>query len=138
MIAFIFLAPGKAFSLPDDVSAGMIGLFFGLICGLFYYQHYYKPYFWVFSLVGGVFLTVISHSFFLKKFTTDDVSAIWLTIASFGIPFILTMALNQGLYYIKQNRRKKRSKLRRPARFFDTTDTGETTTSAETRKDLAS
>ena len=122
MIAFIFLSPGKEFSLPEDVSAAIIGLFFGLIGGLFYYQHYYKPYFWVFSLAGGVFLTVISHSFFLKKFTTDDVSAIWLTIASFGIPFILTMALNQGLYYIKQNRRKKRSKLRRPARFFDTTD----------------
>jgi O-antigen/teichoic acid export membrane protein len=138
MIAYILLVPGKAFSLPDNVSAAIIGLFFGLVCGLFYYQHYYKPYFWVISLAGGVFLTVLSHSFFLKKSTSDDLGAILLTIASFGIPFILTMLLNQGLYYIKKSKRKKRSKQRRPARFFDTTihpeDTGH---SSNTREDLA-
>ena len=137
MIAFILLAPGKAFSLPDDVSTAIIGLFFGLICGLFYYQHYYKPYFWVFSLLGGMLFTVMSHSIFAKRFTSDDVSAIWLTIASFGIPFILTLALNQGLYYIKEKRRKKRSKLRRPARFFDTTDAEAAVRPNQTGKDMA-
>jgi hypothetical protein len=135
MIAFL-LAPGKEFSLPEDVSAAIIGLFFGIICGLFYYQHYYKPYFWAFSLVGGLLLTVISHSFFLKKFTPDDTSAIWLTIASFGVPFLLTLALNQGLYYVKQTKRKKRSK-RRPARFFDTVDANAVVRSARTREDQA-
>jgi hypothetical protein len=137
VIAFILLAPGKAFSLPDDVSAAIIGLFFGLVCGLFYYQHYYKPYFWGFSLVGGVFLTVVSHSFFLKKSSTDDLSAILLTIASFGIPFLLTMALNQGLYYFKKSKRKKRSKQRRPARFFDTADADAAVRSPKTGKDIA-
>ena len=138
MIAFILLVPGKAFSLPDDVSAAIIGLFFGLVCGLFYYQHYYKPYFWGFSLLGGVVLTILSHSFFLKRSSSDDLGAILLTIASFGIPFILTMLLNQGLYYIKKSKRQKRSKQRRPARFFDTTiHLGDTGRSSKTEEDLA-
>jgi hypothetical protein len=136
MVAYLFLV-GKEFSLPEDVSVAIIGLFFGLICGLFYYQHYYKPYFWGISLLGGLIMTVISRSYFLKKYTTNDFSNILLTIASFGIPFILTMLLNQGLYYIKQTKRKQRSKQRRPARFFDTTESGKTAQSANPEKDLA-
>ncbi len=137
MVAYLFLV-GKEFSLPEDVSVAIIGVFFGLIGGLFYYQHYYKPYFWGISLVGGLLLTVLSHSFFIKKYTTNDNSNIWLTIASFGIPFILTIALNQGLYYFKQTKRKQRSKQRRPARFFDTTIyPGDTGHSSKTGEDLA-
>ncbi len=137
MIAYLFLVVGKEFSLPEDVSAAIIGLFFGLIGGLFYYQHYLKPYFWAFSLAGGLILTLLSHSFFLGKFTTDDVSAIWLTIASFGIPFVLTMALNHALYYVKHSKRKQRMKQRRPARFFDTPISDSTLHSSERTKDIA-
>ncbi len=135
MIAFLMLT-GKSFSLPDDVSAGIIGLFFGLICGLFYYQHYYKPYFWGFSLGGGLILTLVCHSIFLHGYTLNDVGSIWLTIAAFGVPFALTLALNQGLYYIKQTKRKKRSKLRRPARFFDSTDELGSVPAPRTGKDI--
>jgi hypothetical protein len=136
MVAYLFLV-GKEFSLPEDVSVGIIGLFFGLIGGLFYYQHYYKPYFWGISLAGGLILTIEFHSFFQKRYGTNDVSNIWLTIAAFGIPFILTMALNQGLYYIKETKRKKRSKQRRPARFFDMVNPDDPSQSAKAEKDLA-
>ena len=68
----------------------------------------------------------------------DDAKAIWLTIATFGVPFLLTLALNHGLYYIKKSKRKKRTKLRPSARFFDTTiHPGDTGRSTEVGKDLA-
>jgi len=48
------------------------------------------------------------------------------------------MLLNQGLYYIKKSKRQKRSKQRRPARFFDTTiHLGDTGRSSKTEEDLA-
>ncbi|SRR5579883_1129885 len=124
MIAFILLR-GKDFSLPDSVSTAIIGLFFGLICGLFYYQHYYKQYYWAFSLAGGLILTYLSHHFFMRYFTIDDDSSLRLTIASFAAPFVLTLALNQALYYIKKQKRKKRTKRREHSRFFDTVDASE-------------
>ncbi len=124
MLAFVLLR-GKDFSLPDGVSTAIIGLFFGLICGLFYYQHYYKQWYWAISLLGGLVLTNISHSIFLRYFSGDDTSAIELTIASFVIPFLLTLALNHLLYQVKQRKRRKRVRRREHSRFFDTVDPGE-------------
>jgi hypothetical protein len=136
MIAFILLK-AMAVSLPDDVSSAIIGLFFGLICGLFYYQHYYKPYFWVFSLLGGLFFTMASHALFLRRFNVNETASIWLVIASFLVPFALTLALNQGLYRIKHNRRKRRMKLRRPTHFFEAIEPADSVQAAETGKDIS-
>ena len=124
MIAFVLLR-GKDFSIPDGVSTAIVGLFFGLVAGLFYYQHYYKPWFWVFSLVGGLVLTDLSNWFFMHYITTDDDSAVRLTIASFAIPFVLTLVLNHGLYLIKQKKRKSRSRRKHHSHFFDTVDPSE-------------
>ncbi len=136
-IAFLLLR-GKEFSLPDDVSSGIIGLFFGLLCGLFFYQHYYKPYFWAISLAGGLFFTLISHDLFQRMLTDDDTRSIWLTITSFALPFLLTLVLNYGLYYIKHTKRQKRMKRRRHSQFFDTLDTIDAASSTNTGKDIAS
>jgi O-antigen/teichoic acid export membrane protein len=136
MIAFLLLR-GKEFSLPDDVSAAIIGLFFGLICGLFYYQHYQKPYFWAFSLAGGLVFTLLSHAIFLKEFTVDDASGIQLTIASFAIPFALTLALNHGLYYLKRNKRKRRPRRRETDSFFEMPASSDALRANETGEDVA-
>ena len=125
MIAIILLRVGQDFSIPDGVSAAIIGLFFGLICGLFYYQQYYKPYFWAFSLGGGLLLTILSNAAFAQMRAEDNALGLGTTIASFAIPFILTLALNHGLYLVKQNKRRKRKVLRGHAQFFDTVDAEE-------------
>jgi hypothetical protein len=124
MIGFVLLR-GKEFSIPDGVSTAIIGLFFGLVCGLFYYQHYYKPWFWVISLAGGLILTDISNWVFMHNGLADDDSAIRLTIASFAIPFVLTLALNHGLYLIKIKKRKTRSRRKLHSHFFDTVNPAE-------------
>jgi hypothetical protein len=128
MIAFILLR-GKEFSMPDGVSAAIIGIFFGLICGLFYYQHYYKPWFWAFSLSGGLILTILSNAAFAKLRNEDDVAGIGFTIASFAIPFILTLALNHGLHHIKRSKRKRRKVHREHAQFFKMVEDGESPSS---------
>ena len=107
MFAFILLR-GKEFSLPDGVSAAIIGLFFGLICGLFYYQHYAKPYFWAFSLGGGLILTLISNTLFTRLRGDDNYIGVGSTIASFAIPFLLTLALNHGLHLVKRKSRVRK------------------------------
>jgi hypothetical protein len=128
MTAFILLK-GKDLAIPDGASTAIIGLFFGLICGLFYYQHYYKTYFWFISLGGGLALTYISQFFFVRLITDDDASALRLTIAEFIVPFVFTLILNHGLYLIKKNKRKKRKHQRNEGhtralntRFFDSPD----------------
>ncbi len=126
MTAFILLSVGKAFSIPDGASAAIIGLFFGLICGLFYYQHYLKPYFWGFSLGGGLILTIISNAAFAKLRNADDAAGIGFTIASFAIPFLLTLALNHGLHLIKRSKRRRRKVVRHEhPHFFNALDEGE-------------
>ena len=114
MFAFILLT-GKEFSLPDGASAAIIGLFFGLICGLFYYQHYAKPYFWAFSLGGGLILTLITNTLFSRLRADDNFIGIGSTIASFAIPFLLTLALNHGLHLIKRKTHVKRKAHRKIA-----------------------
>ncbi|HET6401751.1 MAG TPA: hypothetical protein VFH95_10165 [Candidatus Kapabacteria bacterium] len=135
MIAFILLR-GRQFSLPDSVSAAIIGLFFGLICGLFYYQHYLKPWFWVFSLGGGLILTIISNAAFARLRAEDNALGLGTTIASFAIPFVLTLALNHGLHLIKRKKRTKRKVLREHAQFFDMVEDGEPLPSKLSAKDI--
>lgn len=135
MIAYLLLK-GKEFSLPDGVSTAIIGLFFGLLCGLFYYQHYQKSYYWGISLGGGLVLTLLFHSVFLGRFTVDDTSAIWLTIASFAVPFVLTLALNYGLYSIKHSKRKRKLRRREDTHFFDLTETSKVLQSDKTGKGI--
>jgi|GEM_PF-2534277 hypothetical protein len=125
MLAFIFLRVGKEFSMPDGVSAAIIGLFFGLICGLFYYQHYYKPYFWSFSLGGGLLLTILSNAIFAHLRTEDDAVGLGTTIASFAIPFLLTLALNHWLHLVKRSKRKRRKFRTEHTKFFDMAGTSE-------------
>ncbi|MFI5201000.1 MAG: hypothetical protein ACHQNE_01255 [Candidatus Kapaibacterium sp.] len=126
MIAFILLRIGQQFSIPDGASAAIIGLFFGLICGLFYYQHYLKPWFWAFSLGGGLILTIISNAAFAKLRNADDTAGIGFTIASFAIPFLLTLALNHGLHLLKRRKRRKRKVVRHEhPQFFNALDEDE-------------
>ncbi|MDP4200057.1 MAG: hypothetical protein Q8922_06430 [Bacteroidota bacterium] len=119
MIAFILLK-GKDFVIPDGISVGIIGMFFGLIMGLFYYQHYLKPWFWAISLVAGALFTSFFHWVFLRRPSSDDSTSLVLTIASFIVPFALTLALNQTLYVLKVRKRKQRSGRKRHSSFFDT------------------
>ena len=126
-MGFILLKGSLA--IPDGASTAIIGLFFGLICGLFYYQHYYKTYFWFISLGGGLVLTYISQFFFMRLATDDDASSLRLTIAEFAVPFLMTLLLNYGLYAIKKNKRKKRKhqsdeghSRAANTRFFDSPD----------------
>src|SRR5579871_2797710 len=100
MLAFILLR-GKDFSIPEPVSVIVVGLFFGLIAGLFYYQHYLKTWFWILSLVGGVSFTFIFHQIFLHAVIDDDTVSIERTVAAFAIPLALTLLLNHGLYILK-------------------------------------
>lgn len=128
MIAFILLR-GRQFTMPDGVSAAIIGLFFGLICGLFYYQHYLKPWFWAFSLGGGLILTIVSNAAFATLRNEDDAAGIGFTIASFAIPFILTLALNHGLHLIKRSKRKRRKVYRQHDQFFKMVEDSESLSS---------
>lgn len=137
MIAIILLRVGKDFSIPDGVSAAIIGLFFGLVCGLFYYQHYYKPYFWAFSLLGGLLLTIISNAVFARFRAEDDVLGLGMTIASFAIPFVLTLVLNHGMYLMKRRKRKRRKIRREHPQFFHTLEVSETRSEHSGRKSRA-
>ena len=119
MTANILLYSKQTFSMPDSVSTGIIGLFFGLLCGLFYYQHYLKPWYWGISLAGGLILTEVFHSLFLGTFTLDDSSAMRLTIASFAVPFLLTLGLNHWLYHLKKKKQRRRRVRRTDTHFFD-------------------
>lgn len=103
----------------------IIGLFFGLVAGLFYYQHYLKPWFWVFSLLGGIGLTSISTMIFARIPAADDTRAIEQTIASFAIPLALTLLLNHGFYIMKLRKRKQREQRKRHSKFFDSVDAAE-------------
>jgi hypothetical protein len=116
MIAYILLR-GKDFSLPDDVSTAIVGIFFGLVCGLFYYQHYYRNYYWWFSLGGGLILTYLSQKVLDKPGTESDPAR---TVASFVVPFVLTLLLNQALYFVKHSKRKKRRHKKTHSDFFST------------------
>ena len=114
MDSYILLR-GKEFSLPDDVSTAIVGIFFGLVCGLFYYQHYYRNYFWWISLAGGLVLTYVSQKLLDRPGTETDVAG---TISSFVIPFVLTLALNQALYFVKRSKRKKHRHRKTHSDFF--------------------
>jgi hypothetical protein len=126
MIGFILLK-GKDFAIPDGISLGIIGLFFGLIAGLFYYQHYLKTWFWAFSLAGGAMFTYLFHRLLLRGEGSmtdhpqgDDSISLVLTVASFIVPFVFTLALNHGLYLLKRRKRQQRSRRKRHSNFFDT------------------
>ena len=120
MIGYILLR-GKDFTLPDEVSTAIVGVFFGLVCGLFYYQHYYRNYYWWFSIIGGLILTFISQKVIDRPGTSDDAS-IERTIASFLVPFVLTLLLNQALYFVKHSKRKKRRHKKTHSDLFNTTN----------------
>lgn len=119
MIAYILLR-GKEFAIPDSVSTAVIGLFFGLVCGLFFYQRYHRNYFWIISLAGGLIFTYGFHLFFVWQIGMDDTSSLTITLASFVIPFILTLALNYLLSLMKSRKRKKHSKQKIYSSIFDT------------------
>ncbi len=119
MIAYILLK-GKDFAIPDAISVGIIGLFFGLLTGLFYYQHYIKPWFWVITLAGGALLTAFFHWIILRGSAGDDTTSVVLAVASFIVPFLLTLALNHGLYLLKRRKRRQRSNRKRHSKLFDT------------------
>ena len=117
----LILLRGKEFTIPDDASTAIIGLFFGLVCGLFYYQHYYKQYYWAISLGGGLVLTYVSHWIFSRSVSaSDDASSLPYTLVSVILPFLLTLALNHGLYLFKRHKRKRRQKRKPYSNFFDT------------------
>lgn len=82
-------------------------------------------------------MTLLFHSVFLGRFTVDDTSAIFLTIASFAVPFALTLALNYGLYYMKHRKRKLKLRRREDTHFFDLTDSNDVLQPNKTGKDLA-
>ena len=118
MIGFILLR-GKDFAIPDGVSTGIIGLFFGLVCGLFFYQRYYRSYYWFISLIGGLSLTYLFNALLLSGVSADEARALRLTIASFVIPFALTLALNYGLSRVKRRKRTKHNKRKMHSDFFN-------------------
>jgi hypothetical protein len=123
MIAFILLK-GKEFAIPDGVSTAVIGLFFGLVCGLFYYQRYHRNYYWVLSLAGGLMFTYLSHVLFLRQVSVDDASSLRMTLASFAFPFLMTLALNHALSLMKGHKHRKHAKQKTHSSFFDTADPG--------------
>ena len=118
MFTFILLR-GKDFAIPEPAAVAIIGLFFGLVSGLFYYQHYLKSWFWAISLAGGIALASVFHMIFARMPTSDDTAAIEQTIASFAIPLALTLLLNHGLYLMKLRKRKQRENRKRHSKFFD-------------------
>jgi hypothetical protein len=123
MIAFILLR-GKDFSIPDDVSTAIIGLFFGLVCGLFYYHHYLKPWYWWVSLAGGLVFTYIVN-LAIRHLTSLDPTSVEAILSSFIIPFVLTLLLNHALYLLKGRKRKQRRLRKSHSHFFDSVDSQE-------------
>src|SRR4051812_13709359 len=124
MFAYILLR-GKDFAIPEPAAVAIIGLFFGLVAGLFYYQHYLKTWYWAISLVGGIGLATVFHIIFERIPTADDTAAIEQTIASFAIPLALTILLNHGLYILKRRKRKQRQRRKRHSKFFDSVSANE-------------
>ncbi|HZK76593.1 MAG TPA: hypothetical protein VFD13_06765, partial [Candidatus Kapabacteria bacterium] len=98
------------------------------------YQHYLKPYFWAFSLGGGLILTILSNAAFSSFRAEDDALGLGTTIASFAIPFILTLALNHGLYLMKRRKRRRRKTRREHPQFFNTLEANETNPELSRRK----
>jgi O-antigen/teichoic acid export membrane protein len=124
VFAYILLR-GKDFAIPEPAAVAVIGLFFGLVAGLFYYQHYLKTWYWAISLAGGIALASIFRVIFERIPTADDTAAIEQTIASFAIPLALTILLNHGLYMLKRRKRKQREHRKRHSKFFDSVNAGE-------------
>jgi hypothetical protein len=124
VLTFILLR-GKDFAIPEGAAVAIIGLFFGLVAGLFYYQHYVKTWYWGISLAGGIVLATVFNMIFARISTNDDTAAIEQTIASFAIPLALTLLLNHGLYLLKRRKRKQHRNRKRHSKFFDSVSAGE-------------
>jgi prolipoprotein diacylglyceryltransferase len=118
MFTYILLR-GKDFAIPEPIAVAIIGLFFGLVAGLFYYQHYLKTWFWGISLAGGVALATIFNMIFSKIPASDDSTAIAQSIAAFAIPLALTILLNHTMYLMKLRKRKQRENRKKQSKFFD-------------------
>ena len=113
------LLKGKEFTIPDEVAYGIIGTFFGIIVGLFYYQSYRRTYYWWYSIGTSFGLAMLSKAL-LPRIPGFDANSIWSVPIMFLLPFLGTLGVNQYLYFRKNQLRKKRRKRKQHSSFFDT------------------
>ncbi len=74
--------------------------------------------------MGGLIFTYVFHDLFLRGINADDGGSLVMTLASFVLPFLLTLGLNYALSMMKIHKRKKHGKQKVYSSFFDTVDAG--------------
>jgi len=85
------------FAVPFEVQGIMLGLFLGLIAGLFYYQYYRRHYYWWYTVGAGMLSAVISLKVLEVVFRIEAGSVV-LVVSQFVVPAIATLVVNQYLY----------------------------------------
>ncbi len=115
------LLRGKDFTIPDEVATGIVGVFFGVVIALFYYQGYRRTYYWWYSIGSGFLLATMSKSI-LQAIPGIDTGSLWFVLATFVLPFLGVLAVNHYLYILKQRHSKRRKRRKQHSSFFDTAE----------------
>jgi len=93
-------------TVPNGVIGIFVGLAFGFVIGLFYYQTYRKNYYWMYSIGSGVLTAVISQ-LVMKHIFKMDTSTMHATMIQFSLAFVATILMNHSLYMMKKRLRTR-------------------------------
>jgi len=104
-----FLLRGIEFSLPPEAQGVIIGLFWGLVTGLFFYQSYRRPYFWWYSLLTGVLFATLAPRL-LSKIGRIDSGAVEFVILQVLLPGIACLFLNILLSRSSKKHKKRKQR----------------------------
>jgi hypothetical protein len=97
-------------SLPPEAQGVIIGLFWGLVIGLFFYQNYRKSYYWWYSLFTGVLFATLAPRI-LSKIRRIDAASVEFVMLQILLPGVACLLLN-----IYMNLRGKKIQKKKHAR----------------------
>ncbi len=102
-----------AIDLPPGFLGVFIGIAFGFVIGLFYYQTYRKPYFWLYSISSSIAAAEIA-PLIIRFVLHVDVTSLNGTIIQFGSALVAAILANHMIFRMnKRYKTKLRSSRRR-------------------------
>jgi uncharacterized membrane protein YfcA len=114
------LLRGKEFELPETLSLAIIGLFLGIVFGLFYYHHYRKSIYWMGSMLTGMIGAIVGERV-VRSLPRADMNGIQYVLLVFILPTLACFAINHYFYVTKKRYDRRRKKQRHHhSTFFDT------------------
>jgi ABC-type Fe3+-siderophore transport system permease subunit len=114
-------------SLAIDIPTGFLGIFiglsFGFVIGLFYYQAYRKPYYWFYSIFSSVAAASIM-PFILHGLLKMDPSTLHAIMAQFAAAMVASVLANHLLYLLKKRHKMRLKSSRHRRRYAHSMDLG--------------